>query len=229
MGEPAFAVTDKGVESFIAHGPSGTFLAKAEKDDWLLSVAADDLPDFQFIAINQRNFGIIHVDVDNISVCKDCIIEPAFDTETFESVGLPVPTYSVISNGHRFHAFWLLERSLPLSASFKSLSFYHDIRAKIVFALGADRCCNIAGAVRNPFYKDAKVRRLASRPYRLGELNLPDVKIDARAFAAFRAEYAPGSRNSALFQALLRHAKEQVRDSEQVGRVVRTKPATQFG
>ena len=204
MGEAASALHHE-LGSFLATRDG--FLAKQAKNDPLSSVTADDLAAFPFLAINQRAFSIVHVEVDDVSVYGGCMIEPAFDVDTFESLNIPLPNYSVISSGHKFHAFWLMERSLPKAASYKSLAYYHDVRAKLVYALGGDRCCNIAGAVRNPFYKKAEARQLASRPYRLGDLNLSDVKVDARSFAAFRAEYAPGSRNCSVFQALLRYAQ----------------------
>jgi len=211
MGEAAVSIDDHCIDQTVysfASRSGGMFLAKESKRGALVQTDANGLGNFPFLAINQRSFAVVHVEVDDVAVDAGCIIEPAFDVETFYSLDIPPPNYSVMSSGHRFHAFWLLGRSLPKAASYASLAFYHDVRAKLVHSLGGDRCCNIAGAVRNPFFHGAKARQLATRPYSLSELNMPGVKVDARAFAAFRATYAPGSRNTALFNALLRFQKD---------------------
>lgn len=206
MGEAARVLPDI-FEYFSARRGEKPFLAKKVKYDPLVSVAAPELGAYPYIAINQRDFRIVHVEVDSIDVSGDSLLEPAFDIQTYDEFSIPWPNYAVISSGHRFHAFWILERSLPKSATFRSISYFHDVRAKLIYALGGDPACNIAGAVRNPFCTKAKVREFSRKPHRLADLNL-DIKVSAKTYEAYRSLYQPGARNCATFKAALGFYRE---------------------
>lgn len=206
MGEAAQVLPELS-NYFSARRGEKPFLAKKVKYDPLVSVAAPELGEYPFIAINQRSLRIVHVEVDSIDVSGEPLLEPAFDIQTYDEFNIPWPNFAVISSGHRFHAFWILERSLPRSATFCSMSYFHDVRAKLICALGGDPACNISGAVRNPFCTKAKVCEFTRKPHRLADLNL-DIKVSAKTYEKYRSLYQSGSRNCATFTAALGFYRE---------------------
>lgn len=206
MGEAARVLPELS-DCFSARRGEKPFLAKKGKRDSLSYVAAPELEHYPYIAINQRDFRIVHVDVDSIDVSGEPLLEPAFDIQTYDDLNIPWPNFTVISSGHRFHAFWVLERSIPRSATFRSISYFHDVRTKLIYSLGGDPACNVAGAVRNPFFAKANVRELSRKPYRLADLNL-DIKVDAKTYETYRSLYQQGTRNCATFRAALGFYKE---------------------
>ena len=206
MGEVARVLPEIS-DYFSARRGEKPFLAKEGKKSPLIAVAAPELGYYPFIAINQCDLRIVHVEVDSIDVSGEHLLEPAFDIQTYDDFNIPWPNYAVISSGHRFHAFWILERSLPKSATFRSMSYFHDVRAKLIYALGGDPACNIAGAVRNPFCTKAKVREFSRRPHRLADLNL-GIKVNAKTYEKYRSLYQPGVRNCSTFTAALGYYRE---------------------
>lgn len=194
------------VEYFGTNRKQMPFLVKTEKQGVLTYAPLSELHKFQFIAINQRKLNIVHIEVDDTTVSDGCIIEPAFDQNTYEEHGIPLPNFAVISSGHKFHCFWLLKNPLPKQATFESLSFFHDVRRKMLHVLGGDPACNISGAVRNPFYKGTDARSFSDNARKLSELNLP-IRLDARIYTEFFTTFQEGSRNNAAFQAGLNYFK----------------------
>lgn len=206
MGQTAQAIEwfSKCSDVFSA---DNTFHVKREKAEPLKAVRPSEVFEYPFIEINAPSYSVVHIDVDRVDCDDYPLFEPAFDIATFDYFDIPYPNYSVLTSDHRFHAFWLLERSLPFGASPSSLQFFSDVRQKIVHALDADPACNIRGAVRNPFYKEAQARSFTSNRYDLAGLN-PKIEIPARGFRNNAHRYVEGNRNRTTFDVVLRYFKD---------------------
>jgi hypothetical protein len=178
---------------------------KAEKTDPVQFVNPSESVHFPFLAINQSAYNVVHIDIDRVECDQYPLFEPAFDVAIYDELDIPWPTYTVPTTRHRFHAFWLLERSLPFEASPKSLQFFHDIRQKLNHVLGGDYSCNIRGAVRNPFYIKAEARSFSPQLRCLKEINPVRVQIPARTYQNNAHQYAIGNRNRTTFNVALRY------------------------
>lgn len=176
------------------------FLVKQNKTGAFIPVELDKVSQYPFIAINKLHKSIVHIDIDDEGSISAPLIPPAFDIATYEEHNIPFPNYAVVSSGNRFHAFWLLKCPLPLSASQKSMAFFSDVRSKLNSALQGDASCNLAGAVRNPFYFGAKTRMMSRLLYTLNDINI-DVKAmpNSANHILYGNEYTIGARNRTLF------------------------------
>lgn len=192
------------MEAFVAYNDCA--LVKANKCDILKSVHTSQVEEYPYIAINQRNFSIIHIDVDEVELPNGSIIEPAFDPQTFLKAKVPLPNCTVISSDHRYHAFWFLERSLPLHPSYKSINFYNDVRRKLVIMMKADPNCNVCGAVRSPYYKNGLVKFFTDKRMDLYSLNI-NIRLPRRLSMNYSQDYGMGSRNCTTFKAALQYHK----------------------
>lgn len=188
-----------------------SFFVKQNKTSALTPVHEDEVHQYQFIAINKLYKSIVHIDVDDEGDISAPLMPPAFDLETYDQHNIPLPNYAVVSSGNRFHAFWLLKDPLPPSASQKSIAFFYDVRSKLNLVLQGDTSCNLAGAVRNPFYAEAKMMMMSRSLYTLNDINI-DTKTmrDPTNQASYGSEYMIGNRNSTLFKYGLRlHAQNE--------------------
>lgn len=178
---------------------------KESPPEW---VPVDKVFRFPFISINLPNYQVVQIDVDEPDCDADPIIPPAFDLAPYHWLDIPPPNFTVVSSGQRFHAFWLLERSLPFKASPTSLQFFHDVRQKLAHALGGDVSCNVRGSARNPFYRKAHARCFSKERNHLREVNPRHITIPARTYRNQAHKYVEGNRNRVTFNVVLRRYKE---------------------
>jgi len=180
------------------------FKVKNIKYDPLITIDQSKIEDYPFIAINQKSYNMLHVDVDDNGTISAPLLPPAFDLATYDEFGIPLPNFAVVTSGNRFHAFWLLANPLSYTATHRSMALFHDIRLKIIGALNGDPACNTSGAVRNPFYMKANVRVMSTKLYSLSDLNI-HFRISSKIYDPYFREYGVGSRNNATFKAGLAH------------------------
>jgi len=80
------------------------------------------------------------------------------------------------------------------------LRYFHDVRRRLVRAVGGDRACGIQNiAAKNPFFPGNTAVRYASGPCTLADLRLEPAPEDAPLWRTL--EYAEGTRYSARLRA----------------------------
>jgi hypothetical protein len=172
-------------------------------------VPVEELPRFPFVSVNQAAYEVVQIDVDDPGCGPDPIIPPVQDIGLYHWLGIPVPNLVVESTPPRFHAFWILERSLPFKATPKSLTLFHHVRQKLNFGVGGDPASNIRGAARCAFYEKATARCFTKERRNLYEIEPPRIQIPPRVYKNKAHQYQTGNRNRCTFEVLLRHFKKR--------------------
>lgn len=166
-------------------------------------------PEYPFLSINLPAYQIVQIDVDNPDCDEDPIIPPAFDIGIYDWLGIAAPNFVVESNPPKFHAFWVLRRSLPFKATPESLNLLHDIRQKLNQGLGGDPANNLRGSARSPAYERARVLCFTTERRNLNDINPPRTEIPHRVYKNKHHQYREGNRNRCTFEVLLRRFKEK--------------------
>lgn len=205
----------------------GYILVKAAKDDVVYRVPSERVARFPYIGLNPGPYAWVHVDVDLQRLPEPAPGETpalalrrvAFDTAVYDELNLPHPVFAVLS-GISYHLFWPLACPLPSEPTKESLRYLHDVRRRLVRALGGDRACGAQNIVaKNPFFPGNIAVRYASGTCTLADLRLEASPLDAPIWKA--VEYIDGMRNCASFRAALAyyHKQDGVSEDELVSRL----------
>jgi hypothetical protein len=206
MPEAARALED--FQDVFCDPRTGKAQVKEHKQAPAQWVSLDELPYYPFVSINRDSYQVVHLDVDDPGCCPDPIIPPYCDIGPYEWHEVPFPNWTIESSSLRYHAIWILERSLPFSASCKSLQFFHDARLKLAYAFGGDPSCSPRPALRNPVYKKGRSQCFTKERRQLSEITPRHITIPARTFRNYSERYEKDNRNNCTFWVLLRRFKE---------------------
>lgn len=174
---------------------------KQEKYHPALVRPADELREWRYVSANKYRCAIILVDVDSPPQPDRDGFLSCFDEHYYESLGLPLPNFAVLSHTRpgAFHALWALSR--PVSKyNAAVMRYYKRVRLGLTHALSGDPACGWSTACKNPFYHAARVRCFTWVRYELAELEMPLPEELRRSGTARSPVYEVGNRNWASFQ-----------------------------
>lgn len=199
----------------------GRILVKAAKDASVNRVPSAQVTEYPYIVLNPGPYAWMHIDIDLQRLPEPgpgetsalALRRVAFDPAVYDDLNLPPPAFAVLS-GKSYHLFWPLECPLPPRPAPDSLRYFHDVRRRLVRALGGDRACGVQFiAAKNPFFPGHDAVRYASGPCTLADLRLEPAPEDAPLWRTL--EYAEGMRNCASFRAALAYFHAQGGVSEE--------------
>lgn len=205
----------------------GWILVKPAKDAPTIRVPSERVASYPYIGLNPGPYAWVHVDVD-LQRLPDpgpgetpalALRRVAFDSAVYDDLNLPHPAFAVLS-GRSYHLLWPLQCPLPPEPTKESLRYFHDIRRRLVRALGGDRACGVQNiAAKNPFFPGNTAVRYASGPCTLADLRLDASPQDTPFWQPL--EYVEGMRNCASFRIALAyyHAQGGVPEDELVSRM----------